>query len=84
MCVVILGEVHSSRLLTEAYFLKNPLGSEKGGEVGQRLEKICGKCTTLPSCGIKRELLTTSILRVTKLFLILLNNHLDARIKQTV
>lgn len=36
--MVILGEVHSSRLLTEAYFLKNPLGSEKG-EVGQRLEK---------------------------------------------
>lgn len=39
MCVVILGEVHSSRLLTEAHFLKNPVGSEKGGEVGQRLEK---------------------------------------------
>lgn len=37
--MVILGEVHSSRLLTEAYFLKNPLGSVKGGEVGQRLEK---------------------------------------------
>lgn len=81
--MVILGEVHSSRLLTEAYFLKNPLGSEKG-EVGQRLEKkICGKCTRLPSAGIKRELLTPSILRVTKLFLILLNQF-DAQLKQTV
>lgn len=53
-----------------------------GPEVGKKT--ICGKCTTLPSSGINRELLTTSILRVTKLFLILLNNQLGAQIKQTV